>query len=368
MSHEIRTPLNGVIGMAQAMARDDLPPLQRDRLAVIRQSGEVLLVLLDDLLDLSRIEAGRMHLEDGVVDVDGLARHAQETFMALSRDKSLYFVAEVRPAARGLWRGDPLRVRQILNNLVSNAAKFTAAGSVQMTVDHDGEHLVLEVADTGPGIAPDRLDVLFEKFVQADASTTRRHGGSGLGLAICRELARLMGGEISVLSRLGQGSRFTVRLPLAKLDAPPAVAPRSPANAATAGLKVLAAEDNATNQLVLTTLLAQLGMEVRLVENGALAVEATASDRWDVVLMDVQMPVMDGLAATREIRAREAAEGLARTPILAVTANAMSHQVAEYLAAGMDGIVAKPIQFNDLVSAITAARAQGAPKESAGGR
>ena len=367
MSHEIRTPLNGVIGMAQAMGRDDLPPLQRERLGVIRRSGEVLLVLLDDLLDLSRIEAGRMRLEDGVVDVEGLARSAQETFMALTRDKSLYFVAEVRPAARGMWRGDPTRVRQILHNLVSNAAKFTASGSVQMTLDHDGSHLTLEVSDTGPGIAADRLEVLFEKFVQADASTTRRHGGSGLGLAICRELAALMGGDIAVTSQVGQGSRFTVRLPLERLEVPvaqaPGVAPE--AVAAMAGLRALAAEDNPTNQLVLTTLLLQLGMDVRVVENGALAVEAAASGGWDLVLMDVQMPVMDGLAATRDIRAREAQEGAARTPILALTANAMSHHLAEYLAAGMDGMVAKPIQVDSLIAAVRAAGV-GAPADVPG--
>jgi CheY-like chemotaxis protein len=338
------------------MGRDDLPSIQRDRLGVIRQSGEVLLTLLNDLLDLSRIEAGRMEMEDAVVDTAELALSAQAAFTALSGGKDIYFVGDVRPPARGAWRGDPTRVRQILHNLVSNAVKFTAAGSVQMTLDHDGRFLVLEVSDTGPGIEAARLGVLFDKFVQADASTTRRYGGSGLGLAICRELTGLMGGEIAVRSRVGQGSTFTVRLPLERLETP-ATALADPAAIleAGAGLRILAAEDNVTNRLVLTTLLTQLGMEVRVVENGVLAVEASAAERWDVVLMDIQMPVMDGLTATREIRAREAAQGGPRTPILALTANAMSHQMDEYLANGMDGMVAKPIQLERLVAEIQAA-------------
>jgi signal transduction histidine kinase len=350
MSHEIRTPLNGVIGMAQAMARDELPSAQRDRLAVIRSGGETLLCLLNDLLDLSRIEAGRLELEDGVVDVAEIAASAQAAFTALAADKDIHLELEVAPAAQGCWRGDPTRVRQVLYNLVSNAVKFTARGSVRIVVTHDGEALAMAVSDTGPGIPAERLEALFEKFVQADASTTRQFGGSGLGLSICRELAALMGGQVTAVSRDGEGSTFTLTLPLARAErrAQPRPAPRA-ASSERSGLRVLAAEDNPMNQQVLATLLGQLGVELVLVGDGAQAVAASAGDDFDLILMDVQMPVMDGPTATRAIRAREGMIGR-RTPILALTANAMAHHQAEYLAAGMDGLVAKPIQLAHLIA------------------
>jgi signal transduction histidine kinase/AmiR/NasT family two-component response regulator len=354
ISHEIRTPLNGVLGMAQAMARDDLPEVQRDRLGVIRTAGESLLGLLNDLLDLSRIESGRMELEDGVIDMEELARNTQATFAAVASEKDVLLVVTVRPEARGLWRGDPTRVRQILYNLISNAVKFTAAGAVQAFISHDGRNLVMEVVDTGPGIAPDRLGALFEKFVQEDASTTRRYGGSGLGLSICRDLATLMHGEVDATSEVGKGSTFTVRLPLVRAVEAPETEAEEAAPLELSRLRILAAEDNATNQLVLKTLLTQLGITVEAVENGALAVEASAAGGWDLILMDVQMPVMDGPTATRLIRAREAAQGAPRTPILALTANAMAHQAEEYIAAGMDGAVAKPIQLDQLIAAMQA--------------
>ncbi|MES2343927.1 MAG: ATP-binding protein [Pseudomonadota bacterium] len=357
MSHEIRTPLNGVLGMAQAMARDDLPPQQRDRLMVIRQAGETLLALLNDLLDLSRIEAGRLELEDSSLDVLHLVQSAQATFTTLATEKDLSFTVEVSPEARGVWAGDPTRVRQILYNLVSNAVKFTGAGEVRVGVSVAGPHLVFQVADTGPGIDPDRQGALFQKFVQEDASTTRRFGGSGLGLAICRELATLMGGDIQVASRLGEGSVFTVRLPLTRLGDSEARSVRDEAFEAPplrdgSALRILAAEDNPMNQLVLRTLLAQVGVDVTCVDNGELAVAAAASGDWDAILMDVQMPVMDGPTATRLIRDWEKAEGRRRTPIIALTANAMAHHQAEYAAVGMDILVPKPLELERLLIAI----------------
>lgn len=358
MSHEIRTPLNGVLGMAQAMARDELPEAQRERLAVIRQAGETLLVLLNDLLDLSRIEAGRLELEDGLVDIARIAEGTQATFTTLAAEKDLYFCLEIEESARGYWRGDPTRVRQVLYNLVSNAVKFTARGSVQVNVARKGAHLVLNVNDTGPGIAPDRLGSLFDKFVQADASTTRKFGGSGLGLAICRELCGLMGGTIAVHSVLGQGSSFTVRLPLPPAEAPePAPAQNGPLGlAAPEGrlIRVLAAEDNPMNQLVLKTLLSPMMIDLHIVDDGERAVEAWADGGWDVILMDVQMPRMDGPTAARAIRAREEAEGRPRTPIIALTANAMSHHEKEYLDAGMDALTPKPIELERLLGALDA--------------
>jgi PAS domain S-box-containing protein len=352
MSHEIRTPLNGVLGMAQAMERDELPARQRERLGVIRQAGETLLALLNDLLDLSRIEAGRLDLEDGAIDVEALMEGVKATFTTLATEKDLSLQVEVEAQARGLWRGDPTRVRQILYNLVSNAVKFTAAGSVRAVVSRAKDELVIQVSDTGPGIAPDRLEALFEKFVQEDASTTRRFGGSGLGLAICRELAALMGGRIAACSRLGEGSVFTVCLPLPRAveAARPVATPL--AAAPTPEIRILAAEDNPMNQLVLKTLLAQLGLEVVCVGDGRQALAAYDEGDWDVILMDVQMPVMDGPTAARGVRERERAAGRRRTPIIALTANAMAHQEAEYRLAGMDAVVAKPLELEKLIAAL----------------
>ncbi|MDO9247776.1 MAG: response regulator, partial [Phenylobacterium sp.] len=218
-------------------------------------------------------------------------------------------------------------------------------------------HLVFKVTDTGPGIAADRLGALFQKFVQEDASTTRRFGGSGLGLAICRELATLMGGEIEATSVLGQGSVFTVRLPLTRIGDADGHAVRDDAFEAPplrdgSALRILAAEDNPMNQLVLRTLLAQVGVEVTCVDNGELAVAAAATGDWDAILMDVQMPVMDGPTATRLIREWERNENHRRTPIIALTANAMAHHAAEYTAAGMDVLVPKPLELERLLIAI----------------
>ncbi|MCR5876265.1 ATP-binding protein [Phenylobacterium sp. J426] len=344
MSHEIRTPLNGVLGMAQAMAVETLEPRQRDRLQVIRQSGESLLAILNDILDLSKIEAGKLELEIVDFDLTDLARGAYSAFTAVANKKGLSFALDTRAAA-GRYRGDPSRIRQVLYNLISNALKFTDQGEVRVVAEHKYGTLTLTVTDTGQGIAPEALPKLFSKFDQLDSSTTRRFGGTGLGLAICRELAQLMGGMVTVESELGRGSRFTLRIPLERLgdeQAPTPAPPPTPEPAAMA-LRILAAEDNAVNQLVLRTLLHQLGIDPHIVEDGRAALDAWRTGHWDAILMDVQMPEMDGLAATAAIRAAEAAEGRPRTPIIALTANAMAHQVEAYRAAGMDGFVAKPV-------------------------
>jgi signal transduction histidine kinase/ActR/RegA family two-component response regulator len=369
MSHEIRTPLNGVLGMAQAMAVDQLSSVQHERLEVIRQSGEALLAILNDVLDLSKIEAGRFELEQVEFDLGELMKGAHSAFTALANKKGLSFDLTVDDGAKGVYLGDPTRVRQILYNLISNALKFTEHGEVRVTAARTDEALVLMVADTGPGIAADRVGALFDKFTQADASTTRRYGGTGLGLAICRELAQLMGGEITVESRLGEGTRFLVKAPLPKVGdalAPAFQSPPTPPAALEPSLpkiRVLAAEDNSVNQLVLKTLLHQIGVEPLVVENGQEAVDAWKDAGWDVILMDMQMPVMDGLTAARAIRQAESEMGRSRTPIVALTANAMSHQIQACLAAGMDGHVAKPIEAARLFAALEAAL--GAPGEAA---
>ena len=356
MSHEIRTPLNGVLGMAQAMAMGEVSEQQRERLEVIRQSGESLLAILNDVLDLSKIEAGKLELEQAEFDIDELSRGAIGAFAATAQAKGLCFELKVERRARGVYRGDSVRVRQILYNLVSNALKFTEAGGVKVAVTRKASGLSISVNDTGIGIAPEKLACLFQKFEQADASTTRRYGGTGLGLAICRDLAELMGGSIRADSTLGKGATFTVELPLQRLATAPVTpvpapaAPPAPTDGVT--IRVLAAEDNGMNQLVLRTLLEQVGVEPVMVGNGREAVEAWAREPWDLILMDVQMPEMDGPTATGVIRARERAEGRPRTPIVALTANAMSHQVAEYLRTGMDGFVAKPIEAARLYAVI----------------
>jgi signal transduction histidine kinase/ActR/RegA family two-component response regulator len=356
MSHEIRTPLNGVLGMAQAMAGDELSERQRDRLSVIHRSGEALLAILNDVLDLSKIEAGKLELEQLEFELVEVARGAYSAFTALANKKGLSFALDIE-GARGRYLGDPTRLRQILYNLISNALKFTEQGEIRVTARRQGGILELSVKDTGVGIAAESLSKLFAKFDQLDSSTTRRFGGTGLGLAICRELAQLMAGEIDVQSELGLGSTFTLRVPLRWMGEEKAVATvaESMGERPEIALRVLAAEDNAVNQLVLKTLLHQMGVEPTVVENGQLAVAAWESGDWDVILMDIQMPVMDGLTATAQIRNLEADTGRPRTPIVALTANAMSHQVERYAAAGMDGHVAKPIQATELFAALTRA-------------
>ena len=360
MSHEIRTPLNGVLGMAQAMAVGSLAPPQRQQLDVIRQSGETLLTVLNDVLDLSKIEAGRLELEEAEFDIGAVAAGAHAAFAPVAAQKQLTFDLTVTRAAAGAYLGDATRVRQVLNNLISNALKFTEAGRVGVTVGRRRGALAITVVDTGIGMSAAQQATLFQKFAQADASTTRRFGGTGLGLAICRELVELMGGRIEVKSVEGGGSTFVATLPLPRGERPvgEAAAAAEPVREHAmegAALRLLAAEDNPVNQLVLKTLLGQVGIEPVIVNDGVDAVAAWESGEWDVILMDVQMPRMDGPTATRFIRERELTQRRRRTPIIALTANAMTHQVNEYLAAGMDGFVAKPIEVARLFAALEAA-------------
>ncbi|HWA63159.1 MAG TPA: PAS domain-containing protein [Caulobacteraceae bacterium] len=376
MSHEIRTPLNGVLGMVQAMAQDELTPVQAERLDVIQKSGAALLAILNDLLDLSKIEAGRLVLEEGECDIGEIASGVAAASTTLATEKDIGFHLEVDPDARGVYRGDATRVRQILYNLVSNALKFTLEGEVRVRVSRQRAMLVVTVKDTGIGIAPDRMGALFDKFTQADASTTRLFGGTGLGLAICQELAGLMGGKVTAESELGVGSTFTVRLPLPRIGGPRGAKAREqtrPPPAPKIDVRILAAEDNPMNQLVLKTLLHQVGVEPVLVGDGREALQAWESGDWDVILMDVQMPVMDGPTAARAIREAEARTGRRRTPIIALTANAMSHQAETYQACGMDAVVAKPIETARLYAALeavlaeSAAHADDAPAAAAAG-
>ena len=356
LSHEIRTPLNGVLGMAQAMEAGELPQDQRQRLDVINRSGRALLTLLNDVLDLAKVEAGKLEIELREVDVAEVSRDLARTFDVSSRQKGVPVEIEVDGDVEGPWLGDPTRIRQILTNLISNAVKFTSEGQVAISLRREAEGVSFLVADSGIGIPADRLAQVFDKYAQASSSTSRQFGGTGLGLAICRDLAVLMNGEITVESRLGGGSVFRLWLPLQRWAGPRAEAGAMRAvEMDLARLRVLAAEDHETNQMVLQLLLAQVGIEVHIVPNGRAAVEAWKNETWDLILMDVQMPELDGPAATREIRLEERRTGRRPTPILALTANAMRHQIEAYLACGMDGHVAKPLEFLRLIEAVAAA-------------
>jgi len=353
MSHEIRTPMNGVLGMVQAMEHGELSPEQRERLTVIGQSGEALLTILNDILDLSKIEAGKLDLEDVEFDLEQLVMTTHAGFVAVAEKKAIDFGLEIALDASGTYRGDSARLRQVLSNLVSNAIKFTSEGRVAIRVTRMDERVQFLVTDSGVGIPADRIGKLFEKFVQADSSTTRKFGGTGLGLAICRELCEAMGGTVRAESVAGEGSTFIVDLPLVRTgDAKAVAAPVDQTDFEDRPVRILAAEDNQVNQLVLKTLLAQAGIEPTIVDDGQQAVEAWEREDWDVILMDIQMPVMDGPTATRRIRGREVETGRARVPIIALTANAMTHQSESYRAAGMDGLVAKPIKVTELFAAI----------------
>ncbi len=363
VSHEIRTPLNGILGMAQAMAREPMAAHQAERLRVLRHSGAILLTLLNDMLDMAKIEAGKIQLELVDFDPEALARDACGAFTAIAAEKGLDLRFE-QDGAAPLYRGDPTRVRQILYNLISNAVKFTDEGQVVVSLVRDAAGLTFTVEDTGVGFSEEVQRGLFERFVQADATTTRRFGGTGLGLPISRELAQLMGGDIGVESRIGEGSSFRVTLPLPRasgLLAAPDPAVPAPGDALAAiddePLSVLVAEDNPTNQLVLRNLLCGAGVNLEIVEDGHRALEAWRGRAFDLILMDINMPVMDGVSATRAIRAEERAGARTRTPIIALTANAMDHQKQDYLAAGLDAHVSKPINVGVLFTAITSALA-----------
>jgi signal transduction histidine kinase/DNA-binding response OmpR family regulator len=358
MSHEIRTPLNGVIGVADLLSEMKLGAAQLEYVRLIRESGSHLLDLINDILDFSRLEASRMQLEAVGFDPGAVMHDVAGLFMAQAIAKGLEL--RVQTAESGPVIGDPGRLRQILLNLVSNAVKFTGQGRVTLSLEQepaeDGRvRLVFRVADTGIGIAPEAIGRIFEEFIQVDGSISRRFGGSGLGLAICRRLAALMGGTIAAESQQGAGSvfRFDMTLPRA-IDCPPPVTLPEPVNelGPERALRVLVAEDNPTNRLVALRLLERLGHASDSVRNGAEAVAAAGSQPFDLVLMDVMMPEMDGLTATRRIRAAEQPDS--RVAIVGLTAGSRSDKLAECMAAGMDAVTTKPVTLVSLRAAIAA--------------
>jgi PAS domain S-box-containing protein len=359
MSHEIRTPLNGVIGVAAALGETDLTAAQREMLDLIQGSGETLERLVSDILDVSKIEAGQITIEARPFDLAPALKGLFELTRMRAEEKGLAFRVEGQASAQGVFLGDAVRIGQVLGNLLSNAVKFTDRGAVVARVDLEacgeglGPRLILEVEDTGVGFDPSQGEMIFQRFSQADATITRRFGGTGLGLSISRTLVEMMGGEISAQSRPGQGSLFRVVLPLTVCEAVAGVATPTCGDALdqrVETLRVLLAEDHPINQKVVQLLLEPFGVRVTVVDNGAEAVEAFGAGVYDLVLMDMQMPVMDGLAATRAIRGLEPAG--VRTPIIMLSANAMASHRQAALSAGADLHVAKPITAAALIDGI----------------
>ena len=364
MSHEIRTPLNGVIGVAQALAKTDLDPQQAEMLALIQSSSQTLQTLLSDILDLARVESGRMEIQDEPFDLGRAVREAAQLYEASAHAKGLRFEVEIAPGAEAWVRGDVVRLKQVLTNLVSNAVKFTGSGLIALRADVTSDRLRFSVEDTGIGFDEQTRERLFNRFEQADGGITRQYGGSGLGLSICRQLAEMMGGALDCESTPGGGSTFFLTLPLRTAEAP--VAAEAADDQPLVGdiiptLRVLIADDHPTNRKVVELILAQAAVELTSAENGQEALDAYRAGDFDLVLMDMQMPVMDGLTACREIRLHEAAHALPPCPLVMLTANALPEHVAAAQAAGADRHLAKPIDAAALLD-LVAALACGAPR------
>jgi len=366
MSHEIRTPMNGVIGMADLLLSGHLTPEQRDALAIVKTSGGALLEIINDILDFSKIEAGKLELDRAPFDLRAVISETVGLVGIRAREKGIGLRSTLATGIPERVAGDSLRLRQVLLNLLGNAIKFTEKGEVALSCaveSLDSGRLCLHVAvtDTGIGMSPEQIGRLFQPFEQADTSTTRKFGGTGLGLSIARRIVEMMGGRIWAESRPGSGStfHFTAILTVAAGEetSPRVEQPAGPERAEPC--RILLAEDNPVNQKVAAAMLGKLGHAVAIVGNGAQAVDRSKVEEFDLILMDVQMPEMDGFTAARMIRERERGSGR-HIPMVAMTAHAMKGDREQCLAAGMDDYVSKPFGLRDLARAIASARA-GAP-------
>ena len=347
MSHELRTPLNAIIGFAQLLETEPLAPEHKEYVGLINTSGNHLLSLINAVLDHAKIEAGRMTLETIAYDFSATIDAVRSIVLEQAENKGLKFVADISARLPRYLVGDPMRVRQVLINLLTNAVKFTEQGSVELRVTAEETQLVFSVRDTGIGMDADALKRLFQPFSQADGSITRRYGGTGLGLMITRELIEAMGGRIDVDSAPGIGSCFWVWLPLLAADSVPAETSIAPMNGTTITSlitgRVLLVDDNRVNQQMAGAMLDRLGLPYECASNGAEAVSRVASVDFSLVLMDMEMPEMDGVTATRAIREAELGQGRNPLPIIAMTANAMQEDRERCFAAGMNGYLSKPV-------------------------
>jgi CheY-like chemotaxis protein len=365
MSHEIRTPLNGIIGFIDMLTETDLTEEQLDYVNTVRSSGKTLMALISDVLDFSKIESGHLNLEIRTFNLVSMLRDLVSLFFNEATQKGIHLHVEIDEDVSRMVEGDEMRIRQVLSNLLANAVKFTEKGEINLNVSRDtaaDEHgmcaIEFEVRDTGIGISPQQLRKLFRPFSQGDSSTTRKYGGTGLGLVICKRLAEAMGGKVWATSRVARGSSFYARIQVAEVDLDKSVTPQrgvsthkpdletSKKLGETLPLKIVVAEDNRANQRVMMMMLRRLGWEAEYKENGAELLEHLQENPCDLVFMDLQMPVMDGLEATKQIRLGAASEAVKDVKIIALTANALSTDEARCLEVGMDAYLSKPIKID----------------------